>query len=62
LEKEILRILEEERQRIESGASDVFFGAKETNAGKNIGKDGETLSDDEIRNGINWYYRTVSEL
>jgi basic membrane protein A len=42
---ETLRVLEEERRRIESGAFDVFDG----------------LSDDEIRNGINWYYRTVVE-
>ena len=40
-----LRVLGEERQRIESGNSDVF-----------------SLTDDEIRNRINWYYHTVIEL
>jgi basic membrane protein A len=50
-----------ERQRLESGAFDVFSGVIETNKGKTIGKEGENLSDDEIRNGINWYYRTVIE-
>jgi hypothetical protein len=39
-------LLDEERLRIESGSFDVFDG----------------LSDDEIRSGINWYYRTVVEL
>jgi len=43
--EETLRILEEERQRIETGAYDVF----------------ENLTDDEIRSGINRYYRTVIE-
>jgi len=40
------RVLEEERHRLESGEFDVFGN----------------LSDDEIRNGIDWYYPTVSEL
>jgi len=53
--------LAEERQRIESGIFNVFDGVMETNEGGFTGKAGETLSDDEIRNGINWYYRTVVE-
>jgi hypothetical protein len=31
----------------------------ETNDGKQIGKAGETLSDETIRNGIDWHYRNV---
>ena len=59
---EELRILESERYRIESGAFDVFSGVIETNNGAYIGSEGGNLGDDEIRNGINWYYRTVAEM
>ena len=55
-------LLEEEMQRIVSGAFDVFEGIMQTNDGRRTGIEGENLSDDEIRNGINWYYRTVIEL
>jgi len=58
---ETARIIDEERRRIESGAFDVFGGIMETNKGKSIGKEGGNMSDDEIRNGMNWYYRTVVE-
>jgi basic membrane protein A len=62
-EAETLRALLEERQRIESGSLfDVFSRVMETNDGRSIGKAGENLSDDEIRNGIDWYYRNVIEL
>jgi basic membrane protein A len=61
LSAETARIIEEERRRIESGEFDVFGGIMETNKGKTIGKEGENLTDDEIRNGMNWYYRTVAE-
>jgi len=59
LSGETVRILEDERQRLESGASDVFYGVMETNDGATAGRAGENLPDDEIRNGINWYYRTI---
>jgi len=59
--KKIFSILEGERKRIESGAYDVFNGVMKTNEGKSIGVKGKNLSDDEIRSGINWYYRTVIE-
>jgi len=61
LNEETPRILEEERQRIESGVYDVFHGIMKTNEGKIIGKEGENLSDEDIRSGINWYYHTVIE-
>jgi len=61
LNEETTRILEKERRRIESGAFDVFSGVMETNNGKSVGREGENLPDDEIRNGINWYYRTIVE-
>lgn len=60
---EIINMLNEERWwRIESGAFAVFSGVMETNDGRSVGRAGEDFSDDEIRNGIDWYYRTVSEL
>jgi len=61
LSAETASFIDEERRRIESGAFDVFGGIMETNKGRTIGKEGENLTDDEIRNGINWYYRTVVE-
>jgi basic membrane protein A len=56
---EIPQILDEERQRIKNGEFDVFSGLMETNEGKRYGKEGESLSDEIIRNGIDWYYRNV---
>jgi len=61
LKEQTAHIINEERLRIESGAFDVFSEVMKTNKGKNIGREGEKLPDDEIRNGINWYYRTVVE-
>jgi basic membrane protein A len=56
---ENISIIEEERARIESGSFDVFSGVMETNDGRQIGKEGENLSDEIIRHGINWHYRNV---
>jgi basic membrane protein A len=55
----IIQILDEERRRIETGEFDVFTGLMETNDGRRIGRDGETLPDQTIRNGIDWHYRNV---
>jgi basic membrane protein A len=59
LNTDVFRIIDEERLRIESGEFNVFSGVMETNNGKTIGREGENLTDDEIRNEMNWYYRTV---
>jgi basic membrane protein A len=56
-----IRILEEERQRIKSGIFDVFEGVLETNDGRLIGREGESLSDWDIQFGIDWYYWNVIE-
>jgi basic membrane protein A len=48
------------RQRILQGFN-VFDGLLETNDGRIIGEAGETLSDNVILSGINWYYRNVIE-
>jgi len=55
------RIIDEERKRIEGGTFNVFEGVMETNDGKSIGKEGVNMTDDEIRNEMKWYYRTVVE-
>jgi len=55
-------MLEEERRRIESGEFDVFNGILETNDGKRIGTAGKNFSDDDIKGGITWYYRTIIEI
>ena len=49
------------RQRIESGAFNVFDGVMETNDGGFVGEEGTTLGDSEIFDGIHWYYRNVTE-
>lgn len=51
----------EERRRLEEGIFDVFEGVLETNDGRFSGETGRRFSDSEIRDGINWYYRTVVE-
>jgi basic membrane protein A len=56
---ENISMVEEERKRIESESFDVFMGVMETNEGKRIGKDGESLPNETIRHGINWHYRNV---
>jgi basic membrane protein A len=50
------------RNRIRNEKFNVFDGKMETNYGRVVGMDGQTLSDSEITGGINWYYRTVTVL
>jgi hypothetical protein len=50
-----------ERDRIQAGTFNVFDGELRTNDGRIIGTKGQTLSDSEIQNSINWYYHTVIE-
>jgi len=59
---ELVALFDEERRRIESGEFTVFYGVMETNDGRTIGRAGETLSDAEIRNSMNWYFHTVGSL
>jgi basic membrane protein A len=56
---EILQTLDGERRPIESGEFDIFTGVMETNDGRRIGREGENLPDEIIRNGIDWHYRNV---
>lgn len=46
-------------QEILNGSFNVFDGEMETNEGKTIGTEGETLDDSVITGGIDWYYRNV---
>jgi basic membrane protein A len=54
--------IDAERNRINSGAFNVFEGELRANDGRIIGREGAGLSDAEIAGGIDWYYHTVSEL
>ena len=54
-----ISMLEQERRLIESGTFEVFSGVMETNNGERIGTEGENIPDDVLRNGFDWYYRTV---
>jgi basic membrane protein A len=49
------------RRRIVEAGFDVFDGVMETNDGKTAGAEGTSLSDREITDNMNWYYRTVIE-
>ncbi|MCL2063593.1 MAG: BMP family ABC transporter substrate-binding protein [Candidatus Cloacimonetes bacterium] len=49
------------RERILDGFN-VFEGLMETNDAQIVGREGESLTDEEITSGINWYYRNVSLL
>jgi basic membrane protein A len=49
------------RERMERGAFNVFDGVMETSDGAVVGSAGDTLPDDLITGGIDWYYRNVRE-
>lgn len=51
--------IEEAKQEILKGNFNVFDGVLETNDGKTVGAQGETLDDETITGNINWYYRNV---
>ena len=51
--------VEEAKQQILAGENGVFDGVIETNDGKTVGKEGQTLDDKTITGGINWYFKTV---
>jgi basic membrane protein A len=59
---EIAKAVAEAREHLLNGEANVFDGVMETNDGQKIGLAGDTLSDDEITGGINWYYRNIIEL
>jgi basic membrane protein A len=54
--------VEEARKRMIYDGFNVFDGVLETNDGQTVGTEGATLTDSEILEGINWYYRNVVEL
>jgi len=52
-------LVAEAKENIKNGNLNIFGGEIETNDGRIIGAAGETLSDEEIASGINWYYRNI---
>ncbi|MDR0453307.1 MAG: BMP family ABC transporter substrate-binding protein [Deferribacteraceae bacterium] len=61
-ETDALTMLDNERERIKSGESDVFYGVMKTNDGRVVGETGKNMPDDLILSGIDWYYVNVIEL
>jgi basic membrane protein A len=59
---EIAQAVADARERLLNGKTDVFYGVMETNGGQKIGVPDNSLPDDEITGGIDWYYRNVIEL
>lgn len=51
--------VDEARKRIVEEGFNVFDGVLETNDGKTVGEEGETLDDATITGGINWYYKNI---
>lgn len=52
--------IDEARKKIMDGSFNVFDGVIETNDGKTVGVEGETLSDADITGNMNWYFKTVT--
>lgn len=51
--------VDEAKAKMVDGSFNVFDGVIETNDGKTVGADGQTLSDEVIKTGINWYFKNV---
>jgi len=47
------------REEIINGNLRIFYGVMQTNDSRQVGALGETLSDEEIAGGINWYYHNI---
>ncbi|MCL2063594.1 MAG: BMP family ABC transporter substrate-binding protein [Candidatus Cloacimonetes bacterium] len=56
--EEMLIAVSQAREKIDNGFN-VFEGLLETNDGQIIGTHGESLPDEVITSGINWYYRNI---
>ncbi|GHV03821.1 BMP family ABC transporter substrate-binding protein [Campylobacterota bacterium] len=56
------KLIASERKRILYDGFNVFDGVIATNEGGAIGREGATLSDDEIQSGIHWYYQNIVEI
>lgn len=52
-------LITESKQKILDGSFNVFDGELETNDGRIIGTEGNTLDDETITGGIDWYYHNV---
>lgn len=60
--EETIKLMNDAKASILSGAFNVFDGVIETNTGDTVGVEGATLDDATITGGINWYYKNVSVL
>lgn len=47
------------KEKIMDGSFNIFDGVIETNDGSTVGTEGGTLSDSEITQGIDWYFKNV---
>ena len=56
----IAEIVEDERQRLEEGSFDVFYGPVKDNEGNVRVEKGENLSDDTMLNRFDWYVEGVA--
>jgi basic membrane protein A len=51
--------VDEAKAKILDGSLTIFDGVIETNDGKTVGTQGETLSDKDITGNINWYFKNI---
>ncbi|MCI8484260.1 MAG: BMP family ABC transporter substrate-binding protein [Lachnospiraceae bacterium] len=58
-QEEAFAKIQEAEQKILKGELQVFEGVMETNDGRKIGIQGQTLADDVITGEIDWYYKNV---
>jgi len=50
------------KTNVKNGSIGIFDGEMKTNDGRVIGKEGETLSDNEIATELKWYYHNITVL
>lgn len=61
-DEDTIAAIQDAKDKILSGAFNVFDGIIKTNTGDTVGKEGSTLDDATITGGINWYFQNVSVL
>lgn len=55
----IAEVVEEEKEKLESGSWDVFFGPIKDQEGNVIVQEGESMTDDAMLNAFDWYVEGV---
>ena len=56
---EAIELVAKEREKIQNGAFDVFYGPIEDNAGTIRVNEGESMSDSDMLNHFNWFVKGV---